>query len=46
LQYDTEKGQEIESGLQLNTPHQLLMFGNDVNLLDENANAVKSETFA
>jgi hypothetical protein len=44
LKYAIRKVQENEAGLELNGTHQLLVYGNDINLLDDSINAIQKNT--
>jgi hypothetical protein len=46
LEYVTRKVQENQVGLKLNGTHQLLVYGDNVNLLQYNTNAIKKNTEA
>jgi hypothetical protein len=44
LQYGIRKDQENQVGLKLNETHQLLVYADDVNLLDDNITTIKKNT--
>jgi hypothetical protein len=41
LEYVIKKNQEISAGLRLDGTHQLLVYADDINILDENINGMK-----
>jgi hypothetical protein len=44
LEYATRKVQENEVGLKLNVIHEILIYTDDVNLLDDSVNTIKENT--
>jgi hypothetical protein len=44
LEYATRKVQENQVGLKLNRTHQLLVYADDINLLEDNIDSIKKNT--
>jgi hypothetical protein len=44
LEYAIRKVPENETGLEVNGTHQLLVYANDINLLDDSVNTTKENT--